>query len=307
MSHIVSWARRRTARRWPLWAARAGAAAGLAIDAYVHWTWPAVYAEVRGRSARARCSGSRRWWRPSRRRPSLRRPPGRLPGRACGRGQRAGRAAGVAVRGPRAIGPFPDLYDPVWFPEKLLAAFAEGAAFVAAIGGSHHHRPGRLRPPTKAETGATAGTRQTGGISQHDKPVHPPPPRTWEPACAAGAPAVRPGSPGGRPRRRRDGRAGGPLQQRERFRVGREASTGSGGRYATGGDAGDARSLTRPVSRRRHGADRPVREGRFTPPSRKRRAHQVHRKLPELLVPGNRGPGCRAPCRQRRYRHPRLG
>jgi hypothetical protein len=25
-----------------------------------------------------------------------------------------------------AIGPFPDLYEPFWFPEKLLAAFAEG-------------------------------------------------------------------------------------------------------------------------------------------------------------------------------------
>lgn len=31
------------------------------------------------------------------------------------------------------IGPLPDLYDPVWFPEKLLAAFAEGAASLAAL------------------------------------------------------------------------------------------------------------------------------------------------------------------------------
>jgi hypothetical protein len=32
-----------------------------------------------------------------------------------------------------AIGPLPNLYDPVWFPEKLLAAFAEGAASLAAL------------------------------------------------------------------------------------------------------------------------------------------------------------------------------
>jgi hypothetical protein len=34
-----------------------------------------------------------------------------------------------------ALGPLPDLYDPVWFPEKLLAAFGEGAASVAALSG----------------------------------------------------------------------------------------------------------------------------------------------------------------------------
>jgi hypothetical protein len=32
-----------------------------------------------------------------------------------------------------ALGPFPDLYDPVWFTEKLWAAFAEGSAAVAAL------------------------------------------------------------------------------------------------------------------------------------------------------------------------------
>ncbi len=34
-----------------------------------------------------------------------------------------------------AIGPFPDLYDPVWFSEKVLAAFAEGIASLAALSG----------------------------------------------------------------------------------------------------------------------------------------------------------------------------
>lgn len=34
-----------------------------------------------------------------------------------------------------ALGPLPDLYDPVWFPAKLLAAFSEGAASIAALTG----------------------------------------------------------------------------------------------------------------------------------------------------------------------------
>jgi hypothetical protein len=34
-----------------------------------------------------------------------------------------------------AIGPFPDLYDPVWFGEKVLAAVAEGVAALAALVG----------------------------------------------------------------------------------------------------------------------------------------------------------------------------
>lgn len=34
-----------------------------------------------------------------------------------------------------AFGPFPNLSDPVWYPEKLWAAFAEGAAAVASGGG----------------------------------------------------------------------------------------------------------------------------------------------------------------------------
>ena len=34
-----------------------------------------------------------------------------------------------------AIGPFPDLYDPVWFGEKVLVAVAEGIAALAALVG----------------------------------------------------------------------------------------------------------------------------------------------------------------------------
>jgi hypothetical protein len=33
------------------------------------------------------------------------------------------------------LGPFPDLYDPVWFPEKLAAAFGEAAAGIASLAG----------------------------------------------------------------------------------------------------------------------------------------------------------------------------
>jgi hypothetical protein len=33
------------------------------------------------------------------------------------------------------IGPFPDLYDPVWFPEKLWAAGGEAAAGIASVAG----------------------------------------------------------------------------------------------------------------------------------------------------------------------------
>jgi hypothetical protein len=33
------------------------------------------------------------------------------------------------------IGPFPDLYDPVWFPEKLWAAGGEAAAVIASVAG----------------------------------------------------------------------------------------------------------------------------------------------------------------------------
>jgi hypothetical protein len=33
------------------------------------------------------------------------------------------------------VGPFPDLYDPAWFPEKLAAAFGEAAAGIASLAG----------------------------------------------------------------------------------------------------------------------------------------------------------------------------
>jgi hypothetical protein len=51
-----------------------------------------------------------------------------------------------------SFGPFPDLYDPVWFAEKLWAAFGEAAAGMASLAGILllSIRPGRRpagRPP----------------------------------------------------------------------------------------------------------------------------------------------------------------
>jgi hypothetical protein len=34
-----------------------------------------------------------------------------------------------------ALGPLPDLYDPVWYPEKLWAAFGEAGAGIASLAG----------------------------------------------------------------------------------------------------------------------------------------------------------------------------
>lgn len=36
---------------------------------------------------------------------------------------------------PGALGPLPDMYEPIWYPEKALAAVAEGAAVVTALAG----------------------------------------------------------------------------------------------------------------------------------------------------------------------------
>lgn len=53
-----------------------------------------------------------------------------------------------------AFGPLPNMYDPIWYPEKTLSAWAEGIAALAALGVlaairlRHRitHAPARLRP-----------------------------------------------------------------------------------------------------------------------------------------------------------------
>jgi hypothetical protein len=121
-------------RRWGVRAARIVVAAGLAVDAYVHLNLASTYAEAgglvnegvlfRAEAAVALLAAVA----------------------VVVTGRRVCYLAGFAVAvsalavmlGSRhpdlgAIGSFPDLYDRVWFPEKLLAAFAEGTAGLAAL------------------------------------------------------------------------------------------------------------------------------------------------------------------------------
>lgn len=45
---------------------------------------------------------------------------------------------------PGAIGPLPDMYEPFWYHEKVVAAVAEAVATVTAAAGLVLHRRGRL-------------------------------------------------------------------------------------------------------------------------------------------------------------------
>jgi hypothetical protein len=151
---IVLRTQRHAARRWALWTIRAATATGLAIDAYVHLDLASVYAEAggainegvlfRAEAAVALLAAAA----------------------VAATGRRAsylialvvGASAVIVMLVSRyvdvgSLGPFPDLYDPVWFPEKLLAAFAEGAASVMALAGV-------------IITGAVANRRRaSGGVS----------------------------------------------------------------------------------------------------------------------------------------------
>ncbi len=133
----MTWPRRQAVRRWSLWTLRVVTAGGLAIDAYVHFDLAALYAEAGGAINEGVLF--------------------RVEGAAAllaavaviAIGRRVGYLAALAVGGSALaamlvsryvdlgqLGPFPDLYDPVWFPEKLLAAFAEGVACVTALAGA---------------------------------------------------------------------------------------------------------------------------------------------------------------------------
>jgi len=54
-----------------------------------------------------------------------------------------------------AIGPFPDVYDPVWFPEKVFAAVSEGLAGLAAAAGIAMH----WQTSKKSRSGYGAGQK----------------------------------------------------------------------------------------------------------------------------------------------------
>jgi hypothetical protein len=122
--------------RHPGWLAAIVAVAGLSIDAYVHLNLAATYAEAqapinegvlfRAEAVLALLTAvalitSRR----------------RLPF-VLGLAVSASALTVMLVSryvdlGP--IGPLPDLYDPVWFPEKLWAAGGEAAASIASAAG----------------------------------------------------------------------------------------------------------------------------------------------------------------------------
>jgi hypothetical protein len=148
--------------------ARIATAAGLAIDAYIHQDLAHVYAEGGGAinegvlfraeavaallAAAAVIAAGRR---------------------ACYLAGLAVAASALAVMlvsryadlGP--IGPFPGMYDPAWYPEKLLAAFAEGAATATALAGAIMTGLAGKPRPGAALRQRLAGNRNepTGGIS----------------------------------------------------------------------------------------------------------------------------------------------
>jgi len=125
------------------WVARTGrlavrplAAAGLAVDAYVHADLAPVYDGVRGSISQG----------------GLFRIEAGVAAAAAlvvlVARRRAGLGVALAVAGsalgvllfyryvdPGRIGPLPDMYEPAWFPEKMAAAVAEGAATVLAACG----------------------------------------------------------------------------------------------------------------------------------------------------------------------------
>jgi hypothetical protein len=161
--------RRRVARYGMFWTARIVTAAGLAIDAYVHLHLAPLYAEGGGTInesvlfraeavvallvAVAVIATGRR---------------------VCYLAALAVVASALAVMlvsryidlGP--IGPFPDFYDPAWYPEKLVAAYAEGAAAAAALAGVIITRAAGKSQPRAALRQRLTGNRNepTGGISQ---------------------------------------------------------------------------------------------------------------------------------------------
>jgi hypothetical protein len=158
--------RGRASWRWLLWAARVIIAAGLAVDAYVHLDLASLYAEAggtvnegvlfRAEAVAAMLTAVV----------------------VIATGRRAAYLAGLAVAGSALaamlisryadlgqIGPLPVLYDPVWFPEKVLAAAAEGAAAGAALAAVITilaARASRTRPGPAGNRSAN----QVGGVSR---------------------------------------------------------------------------------------------------------------------------------------------
>jgi hypothetical protein len=136
------------------------AAAGLAIDAFVHFDLASAYAGVRsatldqgelfrGEGTAAAIAAAAVLLRPRR--------------------YTAAIAFLVAAAGTAAVlvyayvdvgafGPFPDMYDPLWYGEKTLSAWAEGIAALAALAlfAVLHLEAGRTATRSPARDGAVA-------------------------------------------------------------------------------------------------------------------------------------------------------
>jgi hypothetical protein len=111
------------------------AAAGLAIDAYVHFDLASAYAGVksstlsqadlfRGEATVAAIAAAAVLLRPR-----------RYTAAVAFVVAAAGTAAVLVYRYDNlgAFGPFPNMYEPIWYPKKTLSAWAEGIAAVAAL------------------------------------------------------------------------------------------------------------------------------------------------------------------------------
>jgi hypothetical protein len=156
--------------RWLLWITRAVTAAGLGIDAYVHFNLAAQYAESGGtvnEGVLFRCEAA----------------VAVLAAVAViARGRLRSHLAGLMIAGSALavmlvsryvdlgpIGPLPNLYDPVWFPEKVIAAFAEAAATAAALTGTVIIGWARWGPPgarsdQQSSNQTTSASDPTGGM-----------------------------------------------------------------------------------------------------------------------------------------------
>lgn len=59
---------------------------------------------------------------------------------------------------PGALGPLPDMYEPIWYPEKTLTAVAEAVATVTAVAGLLVAPHRRTRPGASGRAAHRAGT-----------------------------------------------------------------------------------------------------------------------------------------------------
>ena len=152
--------RRQVAWYGVLWTARIATAVGLVIDAYIHLHLAPLYAEGGGAINegvlfRAEAAAALL-----------------VAAAIIAVGRRVCYLAGLLVAASALatmlvsryidlgqIGPFPDLYDPAWYPEKLLAAYAEGAAAAAALAGVILTRPAGKSQPRAALRQRLTGNR----------------------------------------------------------------------------------------------------------------------------------------------------